>query len=195
MRDTDTILCPATALLKDATTAAHRDVEAQPLMAALMADTVSADIYCRVLDAFAAYHALWEPAIFKALSPHTNAAFLAVREKHPLVSADLAGMNRPAPRPHPAGPLGLGDALGRFYVQEGATLGGRVISKHLARALPTALVKHTTYFNGYGPRTAAMWAESRQVIDNLCTDEDVRQAAVAGAQDAFAALKVCIQAA
>ncbi|MDU8943598.1 biliverdin-producing heme oxygenase [Ovoidimarina sediminis] len=182
------------ALLQNVTARAHRTLEAHPLLAALMRDAVREETYSRVLQAFAAYHAMWEPAVFEALETHVGASFLAPRRKLPLIARDLAGLNLPLPEPGRLGPLTLGEALGRFYVQEGATLGGVVIRKHLTRALPSEARNHMAYFKGYGSGTAAMWARSCKEIDRLTARKPVLSAAAAGAQAAFSELGAQIEA-
>jgi heme oxygenase len=47
-------------------------------------------------------------------------------------------------------------AMGSLYVLEGATLGGRVISRHLRR-LSWRTARRLAFFNPYGAETGAMW--------------------------------------
>jgi len=93
--------------------------------------------YAAALRALHAFHAAWEPAVWRA--PGVDAAGLDEigRRKLPLLERDLRALGiapcavrPPAPRLPDAAA-----ALGALYVLEGATLGGRVIHRHVAGPL------------------------------------------------------------
>lgn len=74
----------------------------------------------------------------------------------------------------------LSHALGFAYVLEGASLGGRVIRKQLAKnGTP---IDDLLFFNFYGDRTALRWREFCEVLEAECSDH---QAAISGARDGF----------
>ena len=50
-----------------------------------------------------------------------------------------------------------GQILGCLYVLEGATLGGQIISRHLASGLGLGTASGAAFFSGYGPRTGSRW--------------------------------------
>jgi len=130
---------PLIRALRRATAEDHAAVERLPVMAALMAPTVTWDDYRRYLERMARVYGTLEPPLLASL----DAALVAqpdlrpaVRPKLPVLLSDLAALGIPAPsiaaRPDPGG---LSEALGGLYVLEGATLGSRVIARHLRRHL------------------------------------------------------------
>jgi heme oxygenase len=84
------------------------------------------------------------------------------RAKTPLLARDLGRLGEPPEAldrlPHCSRLPSLTTlpmALGSMYVLEGATLGGQVVSRHLARTLgPTAGI---SFFDSYGPEVGPMW--------------------------------------
>lgn len=125
--------------LRRATAAHHAEVEDLPLMAALMAPTVAWGDYCRYLAGMAYVYGTLEPPLLKALD-HGLAGHpdlrSPLRSKLPALFRDLAahGIERPSMAPW-RGPVDLAGALGGLYVLEGATLGARVIARHLRHHL------------------------------------------------------------
>lgn len=101
-------------------------------------------------------HRRWEPAAFD----------YAVRLKTPWLAEDLAALGDDAqalqalPRCGTLPPVqGWAEVLGSLYVIEGATLGGQIISRHLAARF--GLQPHTgaAFFHSYGPATGPRWQE------------------------------------
>lgn len=89
---------------------------------------------------------------------------LHARRKHPLLLDDLRALGTDDPERLPVcaelPPLaGPADRFGCLYVLEGATLGGRVITRHVARTLGVTPARGGRFFHGYGARTGAMWQE------------------------------------
>jgi heme oxygenase len=71
-------------------------------------------------------------------------------------------------------------ALGCAYVLEGATLGGRVISKHLARVFRDRADAPYSFFSGDGERTAERFREWCATLDATAADgQDVCRSACA----------------
>lgn len=56
-------------------------------------------------------------------------------------------------------------ALGAFYVMEGSTLGGKIISKMIRQQIGEPDMEGLSFFNGYGEKTDAMWQTFKDVID------------------------------
>lgn len=142
----------------------------------LLQTPLSRERFTRLLERFWGFHAVWEPAIGRALA---DDAFLNPRLKLARLQADLVALGRspddiarlplcfeaaqlaPLPR-RPA------TALGALYVLEGSTLGGQVITRALGAApwLPPAGL---TYFDPYGARTGAMWRDFRDYVADRST--------------------------
>ena len=151
--------------LKRETRAAHERLESG---LDILRAPLDRDRFLRLLERFWGFHAVWEPAVGRALG---DDAFLAPRLKLHKLEADLLSLGRTPeqivrlPRcfeaallaPLPRRPAA---ALGTLYVLEGSTLGGQVISRALKTAswLPQSGL---TYFDPYGPRTGAMWRDFR----------------------------------
>jgi heme oxygenase len=112
----------------------------------------------------------------------------AARRKLPLLERDLGALGIPPdPAPdegEPSAPLDLDFALGCLYVAEGATLGGQVISRHLA-TLGIGPENGGLFFHGYGTRTGAMWKSFQVSAAGYCVTEDQVCQAVNGAKAAF----------
>lgn len=127
--------------LRQATAECHAAVERLPVMVALMAPTVTWDDYRRYLERMAQVYGTLEPPLLARLDQALAARpglRPAVQPKLPALLRDLAALGRPAPS-IAAGP-GTGDlsqTCGGLYVLEGATLGSRVIARHLRSHLRT----------------------------------------------------------
>ena len=102
-----------------------------------------------------------------------------------LGDSDLALASVPICRELPA--LGtLPECLGSMYVLEGATLGGRLISRHLARTLGLGPDAGASFFSSYGVEVGPMWRRFGEALDSY--DGPLAEAIVASAQGTFRAL-------
>ena len=89
------------------------------------------------------------------------------RRKAPLLEVDLRALEAPWPLPTCPELPPLRTAIERFgclYVLEGATLGGRVIGRHVWRRLAITPQTGGRFFHGYGRRTAEMWQAFRAAL-------------------------------
>ncbi len=148
--------------------------------------------YEQVLQGFQAFVPTWENRVAAALPTHLQGWF-APRRRSALIATDLAALGAaPAAEVAPsAQALHLGSlprALGSLYVMEGSTLGGQVITRHLAESLQLSPQHGAAYFYGHGRETGPMWKDFlARLSAELPTDAGAEQAA-AGAADTFAAL-------
>lgn len=81
--------------------------------------------------------------------------------------------------------------LGCLYVIEGATLGGRVITRHLQNQLGTTPDSGGAFFDGYGAETGSRWKAFCTMLSQYAdhsADEDRQAAIVAGANRTFETL-------
>jgi heme oxygenase len=111
------------------------------------------------------------------------------RRRAGLFADDLRLLGAPPGSATPGLPaLGSTDeALGRLYVLEGSTLGGRFIDRHLA-GLPQLAGTRLRSFSPYGDETGAMWhAFRRTARDRVAAGGDA-DAMVASARDTFGTL-------
>lgn len=140
--------------------------------------------YADWLARLRAFYAVWEPALATAIA---DPALTDPRRKLSLLDQDLAalGSGAAAAAPAPAYPFSTrAEALGAFYVLEGATLGGQVIAAHVRRQLG-----HAAAFHGsYGKATAAMWRDVGTALETMVDPADLAPA-IAAANRTFAALR------
>jgi heme oxygenase len=171
--------------LKQATAPAHDKLERE--LGFVKGRLARPDIL-RFLLRLHGFYAAWEPWLARSGLPE---AFLQPRRKLPWVERDLAALGiagSPAPPryPHPLGPATPERAMGALYVIEGATLGGQLMRSWLEQEawMPDGGL---AYFNGYGPRTAAMWRAFRDRLGGFATATS-QQSVIDAANETFEAL-------
>lgn len=126
------------------------------------------------------------PALPLDLAPRRKAALLA-RDLRALGLGDAAIAALPRCPALPA-PTSAGEALGCLYVLEGATLGGQVISRHLARTLGIGATTGAAFFGSYGARVGPMWQAFRATLVEHAArhgDDEAIVAAAGATFDAF----------
>lgn len=65
----------------------------------------------------------------------------------------------------------VAEGLGAFYVLEGATLGGKIISRHIQNALDITSDNGGRFFAAYGENSGLLWREFVAVLDQFGDDE------------------------
>ena len=180
------------ARLKRETAEQHARVEA---MLPLLDAGLTRDAYRRVLAAFYGYHRPLEPALWSAPGLDALGLHAAERRKVPLLERDLRALGLDeaalAALPDCARLPDVGtlpQAVGCLYVLEGATLGGRVIERRLARTLGVNAARGGAFFASYGERVGPMWAAYRAAAVRYAEEGGDEDAAVAAAVDTFASL-------
>lgn len=83
---------------------------------------------------------------------------------------------------------GTARAFGCLYVFEGATLGGRVISRHLLRTLGLDAGNGARFHSGYGELGPSRWESFRISLTRFAAGRDIDAAVVDGACDTFESL-------
>lgn len=79
--------------------------------------------------------------------------------------AELQRVDTPAALPESLPAIHtVAEALGAMYVLEGATLGGRFITRHLERHLGLSNGRGYSYFCAYGTEVGAMWQQFRATV-------------------------------
>jgi heme oxygenase len=174
-------------LLRHATAELHQAVERLPLMARLTSPSVTREDYLDFLHALADVYAALEGSLLDALDEEIRND-LGVRPKLPVILDDLAELGQahvPRASTQIARP-GAAAALGGLYVLEGATLGGRVIAKHLRRCLGPALGS-AGFLDFHGEQASAAWKRFASILDSLPAHGRMDPAgAVSGACETFA---------
>ena len=144
-----------------ATSASHTALEDQlPLMNA----DLSRQDYCQFVSRFFGFYAPLEVQLLASPHWHQLAFDYAPRQKTPRLAQDLLALGRSdaalaaTPRcmdlPACTTPEQL---LGCLYVIEGATLGGRTITRHLQTQLGLTPESGGAFFDGYGAQTGSHW--------------------------------------
>jgi heme oxygenase len=110
------------------------------------------------------------------------------RKRLSSLAADLIDLGvSDAPLPQATGLPALsspGAVWGTLYVTEGATLGGRVLRRHIEARLGPVPVR---FLDGHGDRTQPMWRALAHLADQYVTTKQDRQLAQQTAMQAFAA--------
>jgi heme oxygenase len=176
-------------LLRAQTRAAHeRAEEALPLMD----PALGLARYREILAAFWGFHAALEPRL-RAVAGLGALGLDVGRRKLPLLDADLRALGEDPARLPVAREVprvdDLPSALGVMYVLEGATLGGRVISRHLA-SLGIGPETGGAFFAGYGDATGEMWKAFAAAIGGYAeAHPESTEAMVRAADETFTLLE------
>jgi heme oxygenase (biliverdin-IX-beta and delta-forming) len=85
------------------------------------------------------------------------------------------------------------EMLGCLYVVEGATLGGRIITRHVRATLGITPATGGSFFEGYGDDTGTMWQAMRHLLVSGSPDVTTENTIVANAIATFACLRCWCQ--
>jgi heme oxygenase len=152
----------------------------------LVDETLTLARYRRRLEQFWGFYAPLEARLDTGAGSGGE-AMIGRHRKSVWLETDLRtlGVPRPEALPHCRHLPDLPDRaamLGCSYVLEGATLGGQIISRHLAARLGIFAESGGRFFHGYGDRTADMWktftAHVRSFAESAGKEDDVVAAAL-----------------
>ena len=169
--------------LKESTAQAHQDVETYN---PLMQPHFSTQDYASYLGVLAGYYKKLE-ARFKELSPQLPPELsLASRLKLDSLLKDLQQLQAPLIEIDFSMPSIKSRAQfwGHFYVLEGSTLGGQIISRRLAEKLnlePSTL----NFFSSYKEKTGPMWKSFIEVLNSQNFTPEETQEVISSAQEGF----------
>lgn len=79
-------------------------------------------------------------------------------------------------------------AIGCLYVLEGATLGGKLISRQIESTLGVTAADGGRFYHGYGPDNGQMWGRFRQLLANLDMDASQTSKVTTAAVETFDSL-------
>ncbi len=155
---------------------------------------VSPDRYANLLARLYGFYEPFEAELDRAVTRWGLPVNVERRRKAPLLVRDLGALGlAPAavndlPRcsriPRPTSP---GAALGCLYVVEGATLGGRLIARHVEHRLGFGPRNGAAFFHGYGLDAGPRWRTFCSVLAAESRSDVAERAIVAGAIDTFVA--------
>jgi len=182
------------AQLRAATQAAHNQIETA---LGLLDPTLSLRRYGVILAQFRSIYAPLE-AQLAAFDWADHGLEFESRRKLPSIDADLSALGCPTPALIPSATCApdlerdRSRAFGCFYVLEGATLGGQIISRHLRASLGVTPDTGGAFFHGYGERTGLMWTCFRDALACFAGRGADADRTVATARQTFEALQQAI---
>lgn len=152
--------------------------------------------YVGMLARFYGFLSIWEPMAESQLAEDAL-QFLEPRRKTPLLGEDLRWfgwdhfdfMRAPRISPQTVRLEGEAASLGSFYVMEGSTLGGQILSRKLERDLGLREGHGYSYFRSYGDEVERAWRGFGAFLAARLIQEQDQREAVAGATTVFAALR------
>ena len=176
--------------LRDATAPLHKQLNQQPLLAALLGKELTLADYQQLLGTYySLYHQL-EVAIKLYISQQPIAFDYQPRYKTTLLLNDLSYWHiTPEPlRCQIDLPeiTSLGQLLGILYVLEGSTLGANFIAQHLKLSYGYTRSTGSDFFSGYGEQTQSHWQSFICYINSFSEQTDLATIAIASACLSFA---------
>jgi heme oxygenase len=178
-------------LLKQATGTLHDTLEASEPFASLSAEHFSLPCYIDVLSCLWGFYSRVELQLRDYVA---DLPICAGRFKTHLLEADLKALHQdPGSLPQYPGLIaidGWENALGVWYVFEGATLGGSMLLPIVSKALGSN-VSATHFYGVYGEERGAKWREFCRYLEAVELRDE--SALVAGAERAFRGLLRWVQ--
>lgn len=179
-------------LLHDATHQLHVQLNHQPLLAGLTQPGYSLARYRKVLRAYCYLYQELEQRIDRFLARQPGVFEYEDRRKLLWLQQDLAFLSE-QPVSAAQTPVAvalpdiqrIGQLIGVLYVIEGSTLGGQLISRHLAQHHDLGPGQGADFFNGYADRSASMWQAFITFADSILDDPAECQAAQESARQTF----------
>lgn len=176
--------------LRDRTRAEHDAIDAS---LGLMSEALTREEYSRVVARFCGFWNPLEAALLETLDLAAVVPDLQRRVKAPLLEHDLqmlhVEMVDVATRARLPRLDTVAAALGVLYVLEGASLGGRVIERHVQHVLGINRDNGARFFHGYGEETPLMWRTFQEVLRNFPRTRRVEVEMVEAANETFRALR------
>ncbi|BES70150.1 biliverdin-producing heme oxygenase [Marinobacter nanhaiticus D15-8W] len=194
---------PLLAELRQATEISHQAIERNPRLKQLFTSDLSVTAYRQLLADLLGFYEpveaqldcaalLLSDADRKAIALTTEGRWKTPWLRHDLRNLGLsdeaiAGLPR-APRSECPGIEGLPSVIGCLYVLEGATLGGKLISRQIESCLDITAANGGRFYHGYGPDNGPMWGRFRQQLANLDMDASQTAKITTAAVETFSAL-------
>ncbi|QHF46871.1 biliverdin-producing heme oxygenase [Pseudomonas sp. S35] len=154
-------------------------------------ERLDADWYQRLLQAYYGFYGPMEAALYDSnLIPVGFDQVLRVKTPTLLSDLHALSLNKHAidalPRCTHLPPLDTPAAcLGALYVLEGATLGGQVLRREMARRLDLDADNGGAFLNVYGAETGRRWKDFLDYLGHLPLDAPAKQRAVDAARSTF----------
>ena len=162
-------------VLRQATHEHHSQLNRHPMLAGLTQPDYAISDYQKLLCAYSILYQALEKQIMSFLGANVANFDYQPRLKLPWLRQDLAYFQIVSETPShaltPANIKNLGELIGMLYVIEGSTLGGQLISKHLANNLGLTAETGGRFFCGYAEKTTAFWTDFLDFAANLDGNE------------------------
>ena len=161
-------------------------------MVQLMSPAVSRPLYENLLKKFLGFYQVLEPQL--AVYDHWSSLGLDLKErlKTPSLLQDLKRLHvdiRDIPSaPAPDWIHDEASAMGTFYVMEGSTLGGQVITRHVSAHLQLSPDHGLAFFSSYGDAVGARWKETREALLRFAEQSSAEDAMIESAKKTFTGL-------
>jgi heme oxygenase len=176
--------------LREKTRVDHESIENS---LGLMAKDLSRTQYVETLEKFYGYYEPIEYRLWSISGVKDVLDDLDQRRKVPLLKRDLDHWDcneQALPRCSRLPPVDdVIDALGCLYVLEGATLGGRILSRHFRVRFGISDEAGSAFFSGYGEQTRAMWEAFGRAVGTITLTVDQNARIVQNARFTFRTLQ------
>jgi heme oxygenase len=189
-------------VLRARTQAAHEHLKNHPLLDGLTQADYPLRSYWLVLSAYYHFYRAME-LLVESASVRLNSRFdYTPRHKHGWLRQDLVdsfhidpedAFWRPKRKFSPIRIEDQADLAGALYSIEGATHGGRLISRHIQAGRLDVTAEHGgRFFHGYGEQTASRWNEFLTFAGQACPDAERRDKAAHAALAVFAEIEAAL---
>lgn len=180
---------PLLSQLRMATRAEHRALETQPQLTRLLTAALTLAQYVHLLQQFASFYRGLEAYLQPGLGLLEDVEGYRYYSRRLWLERDLAQLEQEPSRTEAKVswtlPIDISTSVGVLYVIEGATLGGRVISRHLSQHLGLSASHGACYFNAWQLQS---WPRFRQWVERQEYSIEPRLA-IAAAQSVFSGLR------
>ena len=178
--------------LKQATQTRHAALESRSI---LLDPSLSFTAYRNCLRRFFGYYAPLELVLLGANRWSDAGLATATWQKAPLLAQDLLTLGdtpdqlEQAPQCQSLPDLSTtARVLGCLYVIEGATLGGQIVTRHLADTLAVTAQCGGAFFRGYGEHTGSRWKAFGTQLTAFASQSGSDDEIVASANETFETL-------
>jgi heme oxygenase (biliverdin-IX-beta and delta-forming) len=179
-------------LLRDQTSAAHERLHNLPGFAALASGSISRGNYKALLKRLYGFHTPVEAGLAAALANERGALAPGAWRRVELLRQDLTYFGasdrdiEKLPMVDDAPLTSRASAIGRLYVIEGSTFGGRLLARGLDGLLPTGSLDGRRFLNAGASPAHARWSAVCEVIDDCGATEPSLTEMILAANACFA---------
>jgi heme oxygenase len=173
--------------LKQETSVYHIQIERDLI---LLQNNIAIDTYCHMLQRFWGFYCPVEKQIGMITIGHTFD--FEQRRKRMLLELDLQALgvsSLPPTCENLPALQSMAQAIGCLYVLEGATLGGRIIAKHIEKILGLGPQNGCAFFHSYGRDVGSMWRSFGALVMAYAAESGTEEIIVLSACETFKKLR------